>query len=260
MVYVKIIGVLLVYFALFNRGKTQIRLDSCSIQCGPGSETTLPGSATVTFQGPPGKRGPRGFKGTKGSKGSKGESAKQCNCDIISGLAEKIQKLQVELNKTKSNGVIKYGVRQIFNILSSPLMTENAVITPTYTLHLQTHFENTLVWRFTAIFVLLIPNQCKISLSPCKTLKSKLCADEVKADGSELVPMLRWWNKIVSFYGKQYMKLLWILIVNSIAANIKNISFYSTFDLVMSNFPEKNIIFQGIADSSQTITCDKCIV
>jgi len=85
-------------------------MDSCSIQCGHGSETTLPGPATVRYQGPPGKRGPRGLKG------SKGESSNQCDCATIHGLATTIQKLQVELNKTKSNSTVWYDGKHIFDI------------------------------------------------------------------------------------------------------------------------------------------------
>jgi len=122
MFYENVCGAVLVCFAIINLGKTQVRLDSCSIQCGPGSETTLPGSATVTYQGPPGKRGPRGFKG---SKGSKGEPAEECDCDTISGLAEKLRKLQVELNKTKSKFIIQLGDNHVFTIFVLTTVVRN---------------------------------------------------------------------------------------------------------------------------------------
>jgi len=137
MVYAKFISALLVCFAIINQGKTQFRWNSCSIQCGHGSDTTLPGSAAVTYQGPPGKRGPRGFKG------SKGEPAEQCNCETIHGLATKIQKLQLELNKAKSKATVYYNRRHILWYFwdHHALLTGNAAIARTYALHLQTQLK-----------------------------------------------------------------------------------------------------------------------
>ena len=107
----------------------EVILDGCNqdlhVKCGEPVEKVTPSSSKVCRagkagpKGPPGQRGLQGDKGEQGDqgltghigvKGEKGEPNRECDCNVINTLLQKIETLESEYKIQVSSCILKFAL------------------------------------------------------------------------------------------------------------------------------------------------------